>query len=98
MQPATHVSLPATRVAACWAWREPGLVARHCRGEFVLAFTNVGRVPHRLDGPMLEARAVIADSHPFLDLLFQAAVESVQEAVVNALSCAETMAGHNGHE
>jgi D-aminopeptidase len=40
---------------------------------------------------------MVADAHPIMDTLFQAAVESVEEAVVNALLRAETVVGRAGH-
>ncbi|HEY3061370.1 MAG TPA: P1 family peptidase [Chloroflexota bacterium] len=74
-----------------------GSVAHHGSGDFVLTFTTAGRVPHRISGPLLPPRATVADAHPLMDTLFQAAVESVEEAVINALTRAETMVGRDGH-
>ena len=47
--------------------------------------------------PFLDPRPVVAEAHPLMDALFQAAVEAVEEAVVNALLRAETLAGRAGH-
>ncbi len=74
-----------------------GSIAHHGSGDFVLAFSTPGRVPHWVNGPLLQSQAVVADAHPLMDVLFQGAVEAVEEAVVNALLRAETMVGREGH-
>jgi D-aminopeptidase len=74
-----------------------GSIAHHGSGDFVLAFSSTNRVPHRPPGPFLESRALLADAHPLMDRLFLGTVESVEEAVVNALFRAETMHGRAGH-
>jgi D-aminopeptidase len=74
-----------------------GSIAHHGSGDFVLAFSTAVRVPHQVSGPLLEPTAVVADAHPLMDMLFQAAVETVEEAVVNALFAAERMVGRAHH-
>ena len=74
-----------------------GAIAHHGSGDFVVAFSNTNRVPHQPPGPLLEPRSLVADAHPLMDGLFLGTVESVEEAVVNALFRAETMHGRAGH-
>jgi D-aminopeptidase len=63
-------------------------------GDIALAFTTANRVPHDADADLLEQR-VLAEGR--IDRLFQAAAEATQEAVLDALSAAETMVGRHGH-
>jgi D-aminopeptidase len=74
-----------------------GSIAHHGSGDFVLAFSSTNRVPHRPPGPFLEPRALLADAHRLMDGLFLASVESVEEAVINALLRSETVQGRAGH-
>jgi D-aminopeptidase len=74
-----------------------GSIAHHGSGDFILAFSTEGHVPHQVSSALLERRAVVADAHPLMDMLFQAAVESVEESVLNALLRADTVAGRDGH-
>jgi D-aminopeptidase len=81
------------RVAAGLA--RTGSTLSHGSGDFVIAFSTAYRLPHKppaltLDRPMVVAGRV-------LNRLFQAVVESVEEAVVNSLFCAETVVGRDGH-
>ena len=63
-------------------------------GDIALAFTTANRVPHAAERDLLEQR-VLAEGR--IDLLFQAAAEATQEAVLDALAAAETMVGRDGH-
>jgi D-aminopeptidase len=75
-----------------------GSVASTSSGDIFLAFAT----GHRgLSGPSLEpATPVVHDVRMLVDAritpLFQAAVEAVEEAVVNALLVAPTMTGADG--
>jgi D-aminopeptidase len=73
-----------------------GSSAGHGSGDFIIAFSNAETVPHRPPSPVLR-RSVLAEDGPAITRLFQATVESVEEAVVNALFRAETVAGRDGH-
>jgi D-aminopeptidase len=53
-------------------------------GDFTIAFTT-GKKPHEEKGD------------EFLNPVYKAAVESTEEAIVNALFAAETMTGYQGH-
>lgn len=73
-----------------------GAVSRHASGDFVLAFSTSNRIAHQ--PPALTRRLeLVEDNAPVLDGLFQAVVESTEEAVYNALLQADTMEGRDGH-
>ena len=63
-------------------------------GDIALAFTTANRMPHTADRDLIEHR-VLAEHR--IDRLFQATAEATQEAVLDALAAAETMAGRDGH-
>ncbi len=46
---------------------------------------------------MLATRTVLIEEVKVIDGLFRAVVESVEEAIVNSLFCAETMTGRDDH-
>jgi D-aminopeptidase len=73
-----------------------GSVAGHGSGDFILAFSNAQTVPHRPASVVLERR-LLAEDGLAITRLFQAVVESVEEAVVDALFRAETTRGRDGH-
>lgn len=73
-----------------------GSTSGHGSGDFVLAFSTAQRIPHGAPAGELALRC-LADDGPALEALFQAVVESVEEAVVASLFCAETVAGRDGH-
>jgi D-aminopeptidase len=72
-----------------------GASAGNGSGDFVVAFSTVNRVPHAAEEP-LAAVQLLRDDSPDLDRLFLAAVEAVEEAVLNALFCASTVEGRDG--
>lgn len=61
-------------------------------GEIVVAFSNATRLPHFPQGPILTASFLQEDA---LDLVFRAATDCVEEAVVSSLVHAETVVGIN---
>lgn len=63
-------------------------------GDIAVAFTTTNRMPHNANQDLIELH-MIAEQR--IDLLFQAAAEATQEAVLDALAAAETMLGRNGH-
>jgi D-aminopeptidase len=68
----------------------------HGSGDFVIGFSTAQRVEHEPIG-LVGIRAVVINEAKVLDGLFRAAVESVEEAIVNSLFCAETMTGRDDH-
>lgn len=70
--------------------------ASHGSGDFVLAFSTANRVYHRVSYPV-QAATLLRDDSGAMDDLFRAAVEAVEEAVLNALFTAQTVVGRDGH-
>jgi D-aminopeptidase len=60
-----------------------GSLGQHSSGDYAIAFATAEAAP-RPDGP-------------WLDALFQGAVEAVEEAILNALFVSDTVAGVGGH-
>ncbi|GAB4567676.1 MAG: P1 family peptidase [Anaerolineae bacterium] len=73
-----------------------GATHMHGSGDFVIAFSTAQRVPHRATGATMRLE-MLFDDGPIMAALFQAAAEATEEAVLNALCKAETMAGRDGH-
>jgi D-aminopeptidase len=68
----------------------------HGSGDFVIAFSTAERVRHP-PASLVATQTVVADEERVMNWLFRAVVESVEEAVLNSLFCAETMTGRDGH-
>lgn len=73
-----------------------GSSAGHGSGDFVIAFSNGNRVPHR-PGSAVLTQKVIAEDGPAISELFQATVEAIEEAILNSLFRAETVIGRDGN-
>ena len=73
-----------------------GTYSGHGSGDLAIAFSTADRIPLRAPEPIRTVR-VLAEESRALDGLFLAAVESVEEAVINALFRARTMVGRDGH-
>ncbi|MDP9472694.1 MAG: P1 family peptidase [Chloroflexota bacterium] len=72
-----------------------GATARNFSGDLLLAFSNTphNRLPCQISTPLLTS-VRLADER--IDDLFQATIEATAEAVLNALTAAETMTGRDG--
>ncbi|WP_322064186.1 DmpA family aminopeptidase [Burkholderia ubonensis] len=81
----------ARRAAAGLA--RTGSVYGHGSGDIALAFSTAYTIAH--DAQFVTLPALLADS--MLDPLFQAAAESVEHAIVDALLQAVTVTGRDGH-
>ncbi|AQH01348.1 aminopeptidase [Burkholderia sp. KK1] len=81
----------AMRAAAGLA--RTGSVYGHGSGDIALAFTTAYTARH--DADFIALPPLINDAR--LDPLFQAAAESVEHAILDALHSAETVAGRDGH-
>lgn len=66
----------------------------HGSGDFVIGFSTAHRIEHE-PIELTAARTVLINEAKVIDGLFQAVVESVEEAIVNSLFCAETMVGRD---
>jgi len=62
-------------------------------GDFVIAFSTAGRIPDTSDGALTGLKELRNDR---MSPLFLAAVEAVEEAVLNSLTRATSVTGHDG--
>jgi D-aminopeptidase len=83
-----------TRVArrAAFGLARMGAEAGHSSGDFVIAFSTGNRIT-----PKGEQSAEQFIPETQLDLLFRAAIDATEEAILNALLKAETTTGRNGN-
>jgi len=70
-----------------------GSIGANCSGELAFAFTTANRVPAA--GRLTHPIEVMNDRR--VDVLYQAAMEATEEAVVNAMFLAETVVGRDGN-
>jgi D-aminopeptidase len=81
----------AMRAAAGLA--RTGSVYGHGSGDIALAFTTAYTVRH--DAAFIATPPLVSDAR--LDPLFQAAADSIEQAILDALFSAETVSGRDGH-
>jgi len=74
-----------------------GSTSGNTSGDIFIAFSTANAVPQSDTPRMLTATFISPESTATLNLLFQAVIESTAEAVVNALTVADTMTGINGN-
>lgn len=67
----------------------------HGSGDIVIAFSTVNRILHFSD-QHVQSSTQLRDNHPTMNLLFTAAAEATEEAILNSLTQAETTYGRNG--
>jgi D-aminopeptidase len=68
----------------------------HASGDFVVAFSVAHRIPQS-PRALTRTETVLADVGRVMPWLFPAVAESVEEAVLNSLCRAVTVAGRDGH-
>lgn len=68
----------------------------HGSGDFVIAFSTAYRIEHE-PASLTTSRAVLVDERRAMAELFPAVAECVEEAILDSLCCAETMAGRDGN-
>ena len=73
-----------------------GSIAGHGSGDFAIAFATEGLIAGE-DGPLVSLSGRLAEDGALLGGLFQAVIESTEEAVINALFAAETTVGRDDH-
>jgi D-aminopeptidase len=71
-----------------------GGVGQNSSGDLFLAFAIGHHIPAGTDEP-INLGLMIPHSH--LNLFFEAVAEAVEEAILNALTAADTMTGYQGH-
>jgi D-aminopeptidase len=72
-----------------------GSAGGHRSGDFVIAFSTANRTP-LVTRRLTRRIEALVETGEALNPLFQAAVEAVEEAILNALCAAETMTGRDG--
>lgn len=73
-----------------------GSISGNGSGDYIIAFSTGLRIPHVPKDLTLSLTHVVEHGE-LIDALFQAVVESTEEAVVNALFAATTMVGRDNH-
>jgi D-aminopeptidase len=73
-----------------------GSISGNGSGDYIIAFSNALRIPHEPTTTTLNFSHIV-ESGRLIDALFQATVESTEEAVVNALFRATTIDGRDNH-
>ena len=81
---------------AAFGLARTGTYCGHASGDLAIAFSTADRIPHGAGEP-LRTVTVLAEDAAALNELFAAVVESVEEAVVNALFAARPVEGRDGH-
>ena len=71
----------------------------HTSGDLFIAFATGNRLPPSAEGDpaVVGTYAVNAVHDTVIDLLFDAVIESTEEAIVNAMIAAETVVGRDGY-
>jgi len=92
--PLTSRQLQRLTKRASFGLARTGTVCHHGSGDFVIAFSTQNTYAH--DNPLPVEPIARLDEQQNIDGLFTAVVESVEEAVYNALLSAETMTGKSG--
>lgn len=64
-------------------------------GDIAIAFSTSNTYKHQSDSP-IGTLSFIRDDHPAMHKLFQAVIETTEEAVIRSLKCAKTTEGRNG--
>ncbi|WP_188455150.1 DmpA family aminopeptidase [Virgibacillus oceani] len=64
-------------------------------GDIAIAFSTANRCTHFTDTAM-ESVTYIRDDHPVMNQLFQAVIESTEEAIINSLKKADSTEGRKG--
>jgi D-aminopeptidase len=63
-------------------------------GDIVIAFTTANKVSHYEEADIFEIKALTDNK---IDLVFNAAAETIEEAILNSLICSEKTVGRDGH-
>lgn len=71
-----------------------GATANNGSGDFILAFSTANQVAQEADGPLEQVTLLRDDA---ISPLYQAAVEAVEEAVLNSLFAAVSVTGRDGN-
>ncbi len=82
---------------AAFGLARTGSFASHGSGDYVLAFITADTLEHFGDPSALRHEFLMRDDDPALNGLFQAAAETVEESILNALFMATTTVGRDNN-
>lgn len=71
-----------------------GSITGNGSGEVVVAFSTANPIPHYVEDPFIQVSTLHED---YIDLLFRAAGECVEEAVLSSMLHAKSTVGREGH-
>jgi D-aminopeptidase len=93
--PLSAHDLGRVAVRASFGMARAGGIASHGSGDYVIAISTAtdNRISYSASSLIQEKREMRSDR---LDLLFQAAIESTEEAIINSLFAAETVVSSKG--
>lgn len=94
--PCSPRQLHRLAVRAGFGLARTGSLASPGSGDFVIAFSTTNRRPQYPESVTAQ-RERLEDEAGVMPVLFQAVIESVEEAIINALLRAETMTGRDGN-
>lgn len=93
--PFSQTQLYRLAVRAAFGLARTGTVSSDQSGDFVIAFSTTNLARHYPD-EVIDTALRFVDDGRTIDEFFLAAVESVEEAILNSLIAAETMTGRDG--
>ncbi|MHA2244369.1 MAG: DmpA family aminopeptidase [Candidatus Hodarchaeales archaeon] len=73
-----------------------GSILTHTSGDFVIAFSTQNKIIHDNKEPFLH-KTLLNENSLLLSDIFRMTIDSVQEAIYNAMFAAETMVGRDNH-
>jgi D-aminopeptidase len=73
-----------------------GSILTHTSGDFVIAFSTQNKIIQD-NKEIIQRRSLFNDNNRLLSDVFRMAIDSVQEAIYNAMLSAETMVGRDDH-
>jgi D-aminopeptidase len=94
--PLSERQLRRLAARAAFGLGRAGGFGANASGEYALAFSTAQLIAHREDADHLDLR-LLRDDSVALRELFEAAAETVHEAVLNSLCAAEAMEGRDGN-
>ncbi|MBN2471457.1 MAG: P1 family peptidase [Anaerolineae bacterium] len=95
--PLTSRQLGRLAKRAAFGLARTGSISSNGSGDFVVVFSTANPRAHRPTGVVEQVARIPDEAHGIIDRLFLAVVESVEEAVLNALLMANTMTGRDGN-
>jgi D-aminopeptidase len=92
--PFSVTQLQRLAVRAAFGLARTGAICGDQSGDFVIAFSNGNRIPH-YPNEVIDSAPRFVDDGRRIDEFFLAAIEAVEEAILNSLIAAETMTGRD---